>query len=73
MSAAREFTDAERAELRAQHARMGATFAGLPFDFVMADPVLRGCLVNTLEAHKRWIAERKARAAREAANFELAP
>ena len=67
------FTQEELAELRQQHASMSATFSKLPFETVMADPVLRGCLINTVHANKARLRRMKAKSAEEASNFELSP
>ncbi len=60
------------AELQALHRSL--PFLGTKaWSEVERDPLLLGCLKNTLEAKRRAMAQRKAEAARAAAEFELQP
>ena len=67
----RPLTDDERAQLHAVFLTLRGLHEHFTFDQALAEPVILGCMRNVNDARQKRLAQARARAAREAAEFQL--
>lgn len=64
-------TEQERQQLREVYLMLRGLHSHFTFDQAIAEPTILGCLRNVNDARQKRLAQARARAAREASEFQL--